>query len=248
VCLNALRSVFQHLEHTKRYKLANLSDDELVEALGPYSRVVGSFFASMGQEQMKQFRALRGIQGQTTGTRRLQEAIRREDPTFDPPELKEFIEREKAQTTARAYGIIQSIEQILQSTIVEELKREYQPGEQDWWFNGVPKNVRKKVDDRINEEGGKGGGREQNFDLIDYREIIVKEWPLFESIFARGKGNKEAKTKWISEVNDLRKPVMHASKGAHLPITEEQVAFLEEIRDWLEARVTADGQVSETAA
>jgi hypothetical protein len=101
----------------------------------------------------------------------------------------------------------------------------------------VPKGVRKKVDDRINEEGGKSGGREQNFDLIDYRDIINANWPLFEATLARGKGSKDNRTKWIVEVNDLRKRVMHASKGQSLPITEEQLALLDDTHRWLEEQI-----------
>ena len=97
--------------------------------------------------------------------------------------------------------------------------------------------IRKKVDDRINEEAGKKGGREQNFDLIDYHDVIHANWELFEPTLARGKGSKENRTKWLVEVNDLRKPVMHASKGQSLPITEEQLALLQEIHRWLVTQV-----------
>jgi DNA sulfur modification protein DndB len=145
------------------------------------------------------------------------------------------LEREKAQT--RAYEQIKSIEHILQATVVGELKDEFGAEGEEWWFAGVPKQVRKKVDDRRNEESGKTGEREQNFDLIDYRPIVLDNWELFEATLARGKGNKENRTKWIVEVNELRKPVMHASRGQSVPITEEQVAFLEEIHDWLRTQI-----------
>jgi DNA sulfur modification protein DndB len=170
----------------------------------------------------------------------LEEAIKKVQTDFDPPGLEEFIKREKAQTTARAYDEIKTIEQTLQATVLGELKSEFGSNEEDWWFAGVPKNVRKKVDDRINEEAGKSGGREQNFDFIGYREIIHENWTLFEVALARGTGKKDNRTKWIAEVNDLRKPVMHASKGQSLPITEEQLAFLEEVRHWLEGQVISE--------
>ena len=107
--------------------------------------------------------------------------------------------------------------------------------------------VRKKVDDRINEDQGRGGGREQNFDFIDYREIVQGNWTLFEGIFGDGKGSKDARTRWMTEVNEIRKKAVHASKGVHLPITAEQLAFLEEKLAWLEGRVggTSQGDSSE---
>jgi len=237
VCVNVLRSIFHHLQTVKGIHLIDLDDKELVEVIEPWAMAIGRHFASLSAEQVVQFRALRGVQGQTTGTRRLEEALRQAHPTFDPPGLKEFLDREKAQTTTRAFEEIQAIEQILQTTVLSELKSEFGTDENDWWFGGVPKGVRKKVDDRVNEEAGKKGGREQNFDLIDYREIIQANWLLFEPAFTRGKGSKDAKTKWIVEVNDLRKPVMHASRGQSLPITEEQLALLEEIHEWLETQV-----------
>lgn len=96
----------------------------------------------------------------------MEEFVQNLDSSFDPPGLKES--REKAQTTTQAFELLQGIERVLQSTILSELKSEYGGEESDWWFAGVPKDVRKKVDNRINEEGGKKGGREENFDLIDY--------------------------------------------------------------------------------
>jgi len=189
VCTNVLRSIFSHLQNVKRIPLADLDDDELVEVITPLAKLVGGQFASMPVEQMAQFRALRGVQGQTAGTRRLEQQINRVDASFDPPGLREFLEREKAQTTTRAYEQIKLIEHILQATVVSELKNEFGADGEEWWFAGVPKAVRKKVDDRRNEEAGKTGEREQNFDLIDYRPIILENWELFEATFARGKGN-----------------------------------------------------------
>jgi DNA sulfur modification protein DndB len=237
VCINVLRSVLYHLQNTKRIRLSTLNTGELIEVIVPWAKIVGKYFLSLTSDQMIQFRALRGIQGQTTGTRRLEEAIQRVQADFDPPGLGEFLKREKAQTTSRAYEEIKAIEQVLQSTVLGELKSEFGSNEEDWWFAGVPKGVRKKVDDRINEEAGKSGGREQNFDLIDYREIIHENWILFESTLGRGTSKKENRTKWIVEVNDLRKRVMHASKGQSLPITEEQLGLLEDVRRWLVSQV-----------
>jgi DGQHR domain-containing protein len=238
VCINVLASILAHLREKKRIDLVDLDSDDLGEIVSLWGRRIGRYFAALSAEKMTQFRALRGVQGQTTGTRRLQEALRAEEPEFDPPGLREFLEREKAQTTTRAYEVIVAIEQILKATILSELRSEFGSREEDWWFTAVPKSVRKKVDDRINEDGGKSGGRSENFDLIDYREIIQQNWQMFETTLAKGKsGNKDAKTKWISEVNELRKHVMHASKGQSLPITEEQLAGLVEIQDWLKGQI-----------
>jgi DGQHR domain-containing protein len=237
-CINVLHSVFQHLEDQKRYKLGQMTNAELIEVLIPYATSIGKYFGSMSPEQLVQFRALRGSQGQTTGTKRAQQKLHQDFPDFQPAGLAEFLERERAQTTTQAFEIITHIEKILQRTVIAELKSEFGEAEGDWFFAGVPTKVRKKADDRINDEGGKKGGREDNFDLIDYREIIHDHWELFESLFANGaKGSKDTRTKWLVEVNEARKKVMHASKGARLPITEEELARLAELEEWVTARV-----------
>lgn len=145
VCINGLRSILAHLQVSKRISLGTLDNKELVEVIEPWARIVGKYFSSMTPEQMIVFRALRGIQGQTTGTRRLEEAVHKVRLDFDPPGLREFLEREKAQTTDRAYNVIKLIEQVLQTTVLTELKNEFGENEEDWWFSGVPKGVRKKI-------------------------------------------------------------------------------------------------------
>lgn len=239
VCVGVLRSVFAHLEEKKRVKLAELDNDELLEITKPWGLKIGRFFGSLSAEQLRQFRSLRGVQGQTSGKHRVHLALRAEAPDFDPPGLTEFVHREKAQTSTRAFEVLRRIEAILQQTVINELKREIGPNEEEWWFVGVPKSVRRKVDERRNEEGGKST-REQNFDLIDYRELIEANWELFEPILSRGKGSKSARTKWLVEVNELRKPIMHASKGVHMPISEEQLGQLQEIEAWLTSQLKED--------
>lgn len=243
VCIGVLRSIFSHIEEKQKIKLADLTNEEIVELVVPWGHQVGKYFGGLSGDQIRQFRALRGIQGQTSGMRRVQLALRSDDATFDPAGLSEFVDREKAQTTTRAFEVVRRIEAILQATVIGELKREIGAREEEWWFIGVPKGVRKKVDERRNEEGGKNT-REQNFDLIDYREIVHANWPLFEPILARGKGSKDARTKWLVEVNELRKPIMHASKGVHMPISEGQLRQLEEIDEWLSGRPVEETDAS----
>jgi DNA sulfur modification protein DndB len=248
VCIAVLRSILTHLESTKKMKVSELANDELVEVLTPWGNKIGRYFSDLNPEQLRGFRSLRGVQGQTSGRCRVQLALRNDDPTFDPPGLDEFINREKAQTTTRAFEAISRIEEVLQRTVIDELKREIGPAEEEWWFMGVPKNVRKKVDERRNEEGGKNK-REQNFDLIDYREIIQYKYEIFEPILAWGsKGSKDSRTKWLVEVNELRKHVMHASKGVHAPISEDQLARLEEIETWITSKVGIDAEEGEAVA
>ena len=140
VCLNVLRSIVAHYESKapKTAALIHLSESELVELIAPMATLVGQYFGGVTADQMTQFRALRGVQGQTTGTRRVEEFLHRNVPDFELPGLKEFSARERAQTTTRAFEEIQTIEKIPQATVLSELKSEFGEQETEWFFGGVP--------------------------------------------------------------------------------------------------------------
>lgn len=242
-CLNVLRSVFQHLD-TAGIRLIHQNDEELFESVGPYADALGTYFKSLSEDGRKKFRELRGIQGQTTRTRRSQHAIHEQIRSFKPAGLEEFLLLEKAETNKKAKEIIDRIETMLQRVMLEELYREFGTHESQWWMLGVPLEVRKKVAERFEEEEGKRGGKEHYFDLIHYRKIAIANWTLFESILGFGKsgGSKDRRTSWMNDLNEKRKVVSHASSGIHL--TVEELSQLEEYERWL-LRQIAGTQIPE---
>jgi len=234
-CLEVLRSVFAHLE-SAGVTLVRLQDNELFEMIEPYAVALGKYFSNFTEDEKKRFRDLRGVQGQTIRTKRCQLAIRNEIPEFNPQGLDEFIEQEKAQTNTRAKEITDWIETTMQRIILEELKQEYGDQENEWWTNGVPKNVRLKVAERQEQDDNRYGGKEAYFDLMDYRKIIIENWNIFEPIFGYGKsGNKEKRTSWLVFVNQKRNIVAHPSTARN--ITLEDLSELEKYKEWLESKI-----------
>lgn len=90
VCINVLRSIVSYFESKapKAAALIHLSDSELIELITPLASLVGQYFGGLTPDQMTQFRALRGVQGQTTGTRRVEEFLHLNVPDFEPPGIK----------------------------------------------------------------------------------------------------------------------------------------------------------------
>lgn len=233
VCINVLRSVCKHLGESK---LVMQDNEDVVERLRPYGDALGGYFARMPPEERVGFRQLQGVDGQTTGTRMCEEALQVTFPTFDPPGLSDWIARKEAQTNDQARQMIEYIERTLQDVLLTTLKEEFQQDANEWWFEGVPKSVRLKVDDRINQSDGKAGTREQNFDLIHYRDIIEANWKLFGDTFGYGaKGNKQEKTKWLADVAAMRNVVMHPSRREFLSF--QKLNELHGYEDWLRKRV-----------
>jgi DNA sulfur modification protein DndB len=236
-CISVLRSVFQHFD-SKGTKLIRLDDDDLLSVINPYGVTLGAYFGSLTEEERKRFRDLRGIQGQTARRRRCEQAIHEKFTDFDPPGLEEFLAQEKAQTNSKTKEIVDRMEVTLQKVVLEELRREFGEDDSEWWTLGVPKAVRLKVTQRYEEDDGKRGGKEYYFDLIDYRNIALQNWNLFEPILAYGTGNKEKRTSWLNFLNDKRRVVSHASSAATISI--EELGQLQEYEAWLHRQVSAD--------
>lgn len=233
--VNVLRSVFQHLD-AKGYKLIHLDNEDLFESIKPYGEALGKYLGSLNEDERKKFRDLRGIQGQTTRTRRCQQAIREQIQTFDVPGLDDFIKLEKAQTNIKAKSLIDWIETNLQKTIISELKQIYGSNESEWWINGVPKVVRTKVSERFEQDDAKRGGKEYYFELLDYKKIILEDWVNFEHLFAYGKaGSKEKRTAWIDYINQKRNIVAHPSSA--ITLSFEELEELQKYKDWLDEKL-----------
>ncbi|HKZ41255.1 MAG TPA: DGQHR domain-containing protein [Candidatus Hodarchaeales archaeon] len=246
-CVNMLRSVFQYLDKDGQ-KLVHLDNEDLFNCVKDYAGVLGDYFGSLSEEDRRRFRDLRGIQGQTTRRRRCEQAIRERFPSFNPPGLEEFLKLEKAQTNSKAKEIIDRIETTLQKVVLEELRRQFGSDESQWWMLGVPKLVRLKVTQRFEEDDGKRGGKEYYFDLIDYKQIALNNWELFESILAYAKtGNKDKRTSWMNVLNEKRKIVSHASSAVSLSL--EDLSELQDYDKWLSERIvgTQDYPKNESA-
>ncbi len=234
-CINVLRSVFNHLDASGQ-KLLHLDDPDLFESVKIYGEALAQYLSTLSEEERKQFRSLRGIQGQTTRTRRCQQGIRNKIPNFNPPGLDDFLALEKAETNSKAKNIISQIEISLQNVVVDELRREFGSGDEQWWLMGVPKSVRLRVTERFENDDGKRGSKEYYFDLIDYKKIAMENWQVFEPLLAYGKqGNKDIKTSWLDFVNEKRNLLYHSSSGVNVSI--DVLNQLQNYQEWLSNRM-----------
>jgi DNA sulfur modification protein DndB len=235
ICINSLRNVFQTLA-SGNAKLFDLTDRDLAALLRPYARALGEHYRTFGPEGRNRFRELRGAQGQTRGTFSSLAGIQERIVTFFPDGLKEHLARENARTTEQARSLVDRIETTLQRLILEELREEF-AGDDRWWYDGVPAQVRQKVALRQEEDQGRRGGKENYFDLIDYRSIATHNWAQFSDLIGNGTGSKDKRTEWINRVNEVRKKVMHPSSGGAASF--EELLELQRYETWLHEHADA---------
>lgn len=222
--ISLLRSVLEHTAQT--LPLFRLDDSEVADCLQPYAKAVGEYLSHLSPNERKAFRELQGAAGQNTLTRMMQEGVRKRFPQFNPQGLEEWIQRRLADTNSDAKELCDQIEELLQSHIIGTLKENFGEENDAWWFLGVPENIRKNIALAMEEKGTKAGLREQNFNLIHYRDISQKNWKLFSNTVGIGKATakKEDRTKWLVDVGNIRNDVSHKSRGAI--VTLEQVSLL----------------------
>jgi DNA sulfur modification protein DndB len=245
VCLSVLKSVFDHLESTGE-RLVELSTDEVIARVEPFGSELGAYFGAMTPEQRKSFRSLRGIQGQTAGTRQAQAALRLRFPDFRPTGLDEYLETERARTNERGQASVRRIESVLQRLVMDELRDNFTSSPDEWWYEGVPEPVRKSAAERMESDKNQRGGREYYFNMIDYRLIALANWSIFHKLLGYGAtGDKQKRTSWLVEVNGLRNKLAHASSG--VSISQEQLSSLQEYERWLVELVESDEAPDEQA-
>lgn len=232
--VGVLRSIVRSLMD-RGVRVHDLTTDELIGRIQPYSDVLAEYFGHMGEEQLRQYRrGGRGSEGQTQRMRELQLAINEKIPTFLPPGLEEYKKSRDRGAVTKAREYLDEIELTLQNFILPALKSVFGEDEDGWWFGAIPKGIRERIFREINEEG-KNVPKESKFTLIDYRNIALDNWDLFKDALTEpglgGSAGKDKRTSWLSRINEIRKAVAHPSKRGI--ITPENLIFLEKTRQWL---------------
>jgi exopolyphosphatase/pppGpp-phosphohydrolase len=128
---------------------------------------------------------------------------------------------------AAVIKLVGDIEAALHDVVIGILKRTGA----DWW-NLVPEEVRVECVTRREKDKGRDPPHAY-INLIDYKDIIKKQWRLFEGGFraiGRTRGKNEA-VEWIGKVNGhLRNPSHHATRRQYHTFSDKDVSYLEGIR------------------
>ncbi|MBM3172216.1 MAG: hypothetical protein FJZ85_00575 [Chloroflexi bacterium] len=142
--------------------------------------------------------------------------------------IRELVEAQLAtdEPHVRAYRHIKQLETSLHEFVQDTLQETFVGGNDSWWTDGIPLDIRKKCANRREEDTH----REELYmytDLIDLKSIIEKNWKLFEPKFRRI-GTKISKNEFLHDIdksNDTRRRVMHPIRK---DVTKNELTFLKD--------------------
>lgn len=228
------------VNHLKKHQMIdnNTSPKEIVEELKDYLDTIISFYLDLNEEKINELKTAYGMPGDAKYWRTLQISLRKDYPEIYFDGLDDYIKREEKENNEAAFKYIREIENnYLKNEIRQRLEDEF---DKQWFKKGVPEKIYSeasalaaKKNREIDDEEDEKHPWDQ-LHLIDYREIILKNWPkLFENVYTKPgeekiSGGKEAKTKWLFELNRIRNENYHTYY-----VTGNELSFIEEIYDWL---------------
>ena len=233
-----LNDIVNHLYSIGRVKSTS-NVKPIYDETQTYLDTIIHFYKDLEEVKVNELRTAYGTSGDAKYWRTLQLALRENHPEIHYDGLDEYLKREEKENNEKAFKLIREIEStFLKDRIKERLEGEFG---KNWFKKGVPEKIysdatllaAKKNRDIENEDDEKDPWDQLH--LIDYREIVLKNWQkLFEKQFTKPgeeklPGGKEAKTKWMVELNRIRNENDHTYY-----VTEEELSFIEEIHDWLE--------------
>ncbi len=126
-------------------------------------------------------------------------------------------------------GLIEAIEVRLFEWLLSTLKAAH--GER-WWTEGVPEPVRVQCVTRREQEGeGERLPSEAYLLLIDIKDIVKKNWAICGGLMEgiSGEQGKDKATKWITDLNEVRKLWAHPVKRLYNPMHSTKVLELQEL-------------------
>ena len=232
-----LNDLVNHLLKAELIKVTT-NPKNIFEEIKGYLDTLIHFYKDLNDNKITELKTAYGTPGDAKYWRSLQLALRTNHPEVYYIGLDDYLKKEEKENNEKAFKLIREIEStFLKLKIKEKLEIEYG---KSWFKKGVPEKIfteatllAAKKNREIEEEEDEKEPWDQ-LHLIDYREIVLKSWQkLFESQFTKPgeekiSGGKEAKTKWMVELNRIRNENYHTYY-----VTSEELSFIEEIHDWL---------------
>jgi DNA sulfur modification protein DndB len=235
-----LRRVITFVENRRGVRACTMDPDEIIQYVGPVVAPVVSFFKNADPNEIHTFRT-RGssLGGVGENCMQMMCIIFESDPSFDLPEVRDFMSRRDVEGTKEARQMIDEINAILYVDVLDKLQSKLGLAKDAWWMNGVPKQVRTTCDTMYNDSDGTRD-RWQFLFFKSYSEIVLhgSNWDLFKDTYNfYGKGKKADLVRWIGKVNLARTVTHHAEKG---PLSKSEVEFVRKVHHLVKTHIEGE--------
>lgn len=232
-----LGDILNYLKEKAIIDIKKASIKDIFNETMTYLDPVIVYIKNLREEAKIELKTSYGAGGETKYWRVFQKAIQEIYQDFQPEGLRDYFEKEEKRFNDQAIHFIRDIETSFKKDF--RLKLEDFFGRK-WFEKGVPPKIAEKaITDALNKN------REiedeelevEHWDcltIIAYREIALKNWQnIFEKELTKPGdeklgGGKDEKTKWMVKLERIRNQNFHSYS-----VTEEELAFLEELHDWL---------------
>ena len=235
---NGLRALFHviadithHVHSIKGTNLCHLDPDAISQLVSPYLDPLVTHFKTASSQQVQAFRAigssLTAVKQQSHG---LEVHIHTHCPTFNPPELRQYLASRDQAGTESAARKVTEIHRRLFEYVIDVLKDHHGERDKRWWIQGIPLKIRQQCTNEW-EAQDRRGSEESHLHLISYIEICLRNWDLVKDVVSldqADKINKKRNTKWIKDLNDIRQITSHPERGI---LDTDQVRFVDETHD-----------------
>ncbi len=239
-----LKDIADHIRWKDGTELYLFNSDDTFESVKPYFQVLVDYFKSAKAQEILAFRrtgsSLTAVQRQAWG---MEAHINEKIPSFLPPGLKAYLESRDEAGTEEAAAKVTKIHKRLFDYVIGTLKGHFGTQNKEWWTKGIPLKIRQECSAAWEATNRKGEEESQLY-LISYVEICHHNWNLVKDVISLGtkdKDNKQKNTKWIRDLNEIRKITTHPERGV---LTTNQVTFVNEINEKVERCFPAEGAQS----
>jgi len=243
-----IRDIADHIRQKDGTELYLFSADQTFAAIRPYLRVLINYFRSASPQEIQAFRrigsSLTAVRQQAYG---MEAHISKELPDFRPRGLREYLESRDEAGTEEAAAKVSKIHRRLFDYVIGTLKNHFGTQNKAWWTKGIPLKIRQECTIAW-EAQNREGEEESQLYLISYIDICHNNWDLLKDVISldsADKDNKRANTKWIKDLNDVRKITTHPERGV---LTTSQVAFVNDVLDRVEKYFPEDAAQIQAAA
>lgn len=231
--LLVFRDVAKSVEAREDVRLVESSVDAIVSEFHPYLEALINYFEKTPVNELIEKWDISGSSAAlvTRHAKQLGVIIHTSLPYFHPEWLTEFLEEEKESKRTSCFEKISKIEKQLSEFVISRLKKEFGEDRNTWIVEGLPKELRKSLTQR-REEDNRQRDEEKYLFLIEYRDICHHNWTIFQDTVPLNTtsdiGNRKEATKWIVKLNSIRNKVSHHTGDE---VSSDDVRFVEEILD-----------------